>query len=170
MARAQQVSTLFAGDRSSLSVDERAAVLSRSFVFGDPTGQRIASVKRAWETAVLKAHGHTLEWTKGSNKLSPASRAALRSIDLHFHDLRHEAGSRWLEGGVALHYVQALLGHANLSQTSTYLNATRIGLHESIRRYEAGGARCNPVASEAAIDPPAICNTESLTEAKPLVN
>ena len=28
------------------------------------------------------------------------SRAALEAIDLHFHDLRREAGSRWLEGGV----------------------------------------------------------------------
>jgi hypothetical protein len=31
--------------------------------------------------------------------LSKESRAALRAIDLHFHDFRHEAGSRWLEAG-----------------------------------------------------------------------
>jgi len=29
-----------------------------------------------------------------------------------------------------------MLGHANVSQTSTYLNATRIGLHDSMRRFE----------------------------------
>ena len=54
---------------------------------------------------VLRAHGHKLTWASGG-KLSPESRAALRSIDLHFHDLRHEAGSRWLESGVPLHHIR----------------------------------------------------------------
>jgi hypothetical protein len=30
-------------------------------------------------------------------------------------------------------YVKEMLGHANISQTDTYLNAGRIGLHESMR-------------------------------------
>jgi site-specific recombinase XerD len=34
---------------------------------------------------------------------------------------------RLLEAGWPLHHVQHMLGHANLAQTSTYLNATRIG-------------------------------------------
>ena len=68
--------------------------------------------------------------------LAAASRQAVQSIDLHFHDLRHEAGSRWLEAGWPLHHVQAMLGHANLSQTSTYLNATKTGLHDSMKRFE----------------------------------
>jgi integrase len=38
----------------------------------------------------------------------------LVAIDLHFHDLRHEAGSRWLEAGIPLHHVKELLGHATL--------------------------------------------------------
>jgi len=54
-------------------------------------------------------------------KLSANSRAQLRTIDLHFHDLRQEAGSRWLEAGMPLHHVKELLGHANISQTSKYL-------------------------------------------------
>jgi hypothetical protein len=29
-----------------------------------------------------------------------------------------------------------MLGHANLSQTSTYLHAAEMGLHESMRRFE----------------------------------
>ena len=48
---------------------------------------------------------------------------ARRAIDLHLHDLRHEAGSRLLEAGWPLHEVQHMLGHANIEQTSTYLNA-----------------------------------------------
>jgi hypothetical protein len=37
--------------------------------------------------------------------LAAESRAALRTINLHFHDLRREAGSRWLDDGVPLHHV-----------------------------------------------------------------
>jgi hypothetical protein len=32
-----------------------------------------------------------------------------------------------------VHYVQHMRGHASLQQTSTYLNATLRGLHESMR-------------------------------------
>ena len=67
-----------------------------AYVFGE-LGKRIKSVKKAWETTVLKAHGHEPEWVRGS--LSADSRARLAAIDLHFHDLRHEAGCRWLEAG-----------------------------------------------------------------------
>jgi hypothetical protein len=58
---------------------------------------------------VLKAHGHEPKWiwsthrrnskiTRGGT-LDAESRARYRSIDLHFHDIRHEAGSRLLEAG-----------------------------------------------------------------------
>ena len=47
--------------------------------------------------------------------------SALEAINLHFHDLRREAASRWLEGGMSLIKVKAWLGHRNISQTSTYL-------------------------------------------------
>jgi site-specific recombinase XerD len=55
-------------------------------------------------------------------------------VDLHFHDLRHEAGSRLLEAGFQLHQVREMLGHANLAQTSTYLSAGRMGLQDAMRR------------------------------------
>ena len=98
-------------------------------------GARVRSVKKAWETTVLKAHGHEPEWTRGT--LSQASRELLKTIDLHFHDLRHEAGCRWLEAGWPIHHVQEMLGHANLSQTSTYLHAAEMGLQESMKRFDA---------------------------------
>jgi hypothetical protein len=31
-----------------------------------------------------------------------------------------------------------MLGHANISQTDTYLNAGRIGLHEAMKRLDGG--------------------------------
>lgn len=82
--------------------------------------------------------------------LSEESRAALAVINLHFHDLRHEAGSRWLESGMPLHHIKEILGHANISQTDTYLNAGRVALQESMRRYDA--ARGNPVAKPPMIE------------------
>jgi hypothetical protein len=47
---------------------------------------------------------------------------------------------------------QGRVAHASLEQTSTYLNVTRVGLHESMRRFDANVARCNPVANEATIE------------------
>lgn len=50
---------------------------------------------------------------------------------------RHEAGSRWLEAGWPIHHVQQMLQHANLSQTSTYFNATVKGIEDSMRKLDA---------------------------------
>ena len=36
-----------------------------SHVFGDEVGRRLKSPQKAWETAVLKAHGHTPTWVRG---------------------------------------------------------------------------------------------------------
>ena len=94
-------------------------------MFGDEIGQRVGSVRRAWQTAVLRAHGQKPAWIwkkktgpndKGSTRLSRESEAAYRAINLHFHDLRHEGGSRLLEAGWLVHYVQHMLGHASLNR------------------------------------------------------
>jgi integrase len=138
-----------------------------AFVFGDAVGQQIGDIKRAWETCVLKAHGHTPSWLR-NHSLSPASREALRAADLTFHDLRHEAGSRLLEAGWPLHNVAHMLGHANISQTSTYLNATKVGLQDSMRRLDA--SRCKPVASEGETDRAPVRNEGGAEAPQPLVN
>src|SRR4029453_1377157 len=85
-----------------------------NYVFGNVDGSRVKSIRTAWENAVLKAHGIPVKRTKTA-ALLPECREALRRIDLHFHDLRREAGSRFLEYGMPAHYVQAFLDHANLS-------------------------------------------------------
>ncbi len=109
----------------TLSDAERLADL---YVFGDEIGGRIKNVKTAWETAVLRAYGVKIERKRG--KLSAGNRARLAEIDLNFHDLRHEAGSRKLEAGWPLHAVSRWLGHTKLTTTDTYLNATTQLLHE----------------------------------------
>jgi hypothetical protein len=58
--------------------------------------------------------------------------------------------------------------YANLSQTSTYLNVTRIGLHESMRRLDESASRGKAVATETQTDPPPSGN-EAATEAPKVV-
>ena len=77
---------------------------------------------------------HSPTWVR--HGLSLDSLEAYRTIDLHFHDLRHEAGSRWLAQGLPLHHVKELLGHASISTTDTSLNASRIHLRESMLEME----------------------------------
>jgi integrase len=115
------------------------------FVFGNAVGERVGNIDRAWHAAVLRSHGLTPAYTKTAN-LTPESRAALRGIGLHFHDLRREAGSRWLDGGMPLHAVRDLLGHSNVSQTSTYLSTTSASLHDAMHRFET---RLQRIATEA---------------------
>jgi integrase len=138
-----------------------------SYVFG-AFGERIKSIDKAWETCVLRAHGHEPVWAT-NGKLDVASRVTLQSIDLHFHDLRHEAGSRWLEAGMPLHHVKEMLGHANISQTDTYLNAGRFALQESMERLDAA-RRGNPVAIEHPIEHRTIGHADAVGEAKDLLH
>ncbi len=64
---------------------------------------------RAWDMCVLKAHRITPKLTR-THALTPESRAALKQINFHFHDLRHEAASRLLEAGWPLHHISLMLG------------------------------------------------------------
>lgn len=105
------------------------------YVFGNAIGQQVENIKRAWNHAALKSHGHAPSHTTTQN-LTPESRAALAEINLHLHDSRREAGSRWLEGGVPLHTVRDWLGHTNIAQTSTYLAGTRQTQHDAMKAYE----------------------------------
>lgn len=137
------------------------------FVFGD-VGQQIENIKRSWETCLLKAHGHEPVWHQTG--LAAASRAALKAIDLHFHDLRHEGASRLLEAGWPLHHVQEMLGHSSLEQTSTYLNVQRGGLQESMRKTDEFRSRCNPVVSESGTGLPLAHNENDEQRQKSTVN
>ena len=53
-------------------------------------------------------------------------RAVLRCgiEDLRFHDLRHEAISRWIRDGLSLAEVRYISGHKNLASLNPYANPT----------------------------------------------
>lgn len=122
-----------------------------AFVFGDEIGRRRGDIDRAWEIAVLKSRGHAPVWVRSttasrSAKLAPESRRQLKDAGLHFHDLRREAGSRWMDAGVPLATIQRWLGHANIAQTSTYLGAS---LGNDERDMHAFESRVGRLASDS---------------------
>lgn len=142
--------------RNGRSIDPCAR--ARSHVLARPIRQYRREPLRY---PILRAAGHEPQWVRSA--LAAESRKKLAAVDLHFHDLRHEAGCRWLEHGWAIHHVQEMLGHANLSQTSTYLHASEIGLQESMRRFDA--ERGKPVANDPPIEqPPLNHNTSDETD------
>lgn len=101
---------------------------SDAYVFGDEIGRRRGSIKTAWAASCKRA----------------------KITGLHFHDLRREAGSRWMDAGIPLATIQRWLGHANISQTSTYLGAS-LGADElDMQAYEARIGRLK----DRSIEPP----------------
>jgi len=126
-----------------------------AYVFGTVTGERVASIKKQWATAVLKAHGHTPTWTTGQrNCLSPESREVYHRIDLHFHDLRREVGSLIVEAGGSLLDARDVLGHSSVAQTNTYLQSTASGLWRVIERKEEHERNLAAARARGAVAPP----------------
>jgi integrase len=135
--------TIPIGDRlrAELSMRQHApdgtAHPPQAYVFGDETGAPVKSIRRQWEDAVLRAQGQTPVRKRG--KLTAASRAVLRSVDLHVHDLRREFASRLLESSADLHDVQMFLGHAAITTTSRYLQSTPTRLARALAKMEGAG-------------------------------
>lgn len=78
-----------------------------------------------------------------------------------------KAGTKYLST-VEREQIVGLLVPANVSQTSTYLNAGKMGLQDSMQRFE--GIRRNPVASEQPREHPLTSDNEHQETPKPLVN
>ena len=79
-------------------LEKRRFIGLEGYVFGDEKGGLVEDIKKPWGTVNLLAHGHKPEWSVGGN-LSQKCWDQLRKIDLHWHDLRHEALSRLGESG-----------------------------------------------------------------------
>ena len=113
-----------------------------SYVIGHTeTGERRKDIKKAWTTARLRAAGFADPiWVKGG-RITPAARAALKTLNLKFHDIRREAASSLAEHGMDLLYVQQYLGHADVKQTSTYLKTTPKGMRTQMAAVEKAKAK-----------------------------
>lgn len=56
------------------------------------------------------------------NKLWATARARAGINNFRFHDLRHEAGSRFAEGGMDARKIAAILGHKDMKMSIVYVN------------------------------------------------
>jgi integrase len=103
----------------------------KAFVFGAAMGEFQSTIRTAWESLVLLAHGFEPTRTRARGRVN---REQLAEIDLHWHDLRHEAACRWLASGLDLRAIQLLLGHADLKTTQRYLNVTDEELRKTMQQ------------------------------------
>src|SRR5262249_17530653 len=69
----------------------------KGFVFGAAKGEYQGTIRTAWESLVLQAHGIERTRTRVRGRVN---RDQLAEIDLHWHDLRLEAACRWLTSGL----------------------------------------------------------------------
>jgi integrase len=110
----------------------------RAYAFGDPYGQRVKSIRKAYSVALLRAHNIEPRWKKKNRDFDTATRAKLADIDLKIHDIRHEAVNRKLESGqYDLEHIKDRLGHATLAQTSTYVHPVAGSIVAAQRAYDA---------------------------------
>jgi len=107
-------------------------------------GEAIERFRTAWEGTVLRAYGHVPK--KGSplrypktNNLTREARKLFASINLHWHDLRHEYACRLAERGVPITKIQYLLGHASVVTTERYIHHTLAELSKAAAVLESGG-------------------------------
>jgi len=61
--------------------------------------------------------------------------------DLHFHDLKHTAGTRLIENGADPISVKDILGHAKLETTEIYLHSSLKRMHEAVRLLDNRGGK-----------------------------
>lgn len=106
------------------------------FVFGEQ-GAHVQRFTTSWNTLNLMAHGrpHVRDKHKGRDA---EQQKAIRQINLHWHDLRHEAISVWAESGAfADTALMELAGHKNFSTTLRYIQAASGRLTANMAAFDA---------------------------------
>jgi integrase len=126
-------------------------------------GEALSGFRTAWATAVLKAHGHAPTKDQPfrdthTGRLLPAAIKALRRIDLHWHDLRHEYACRLAEGGVPVTKIQALLGHASVTTTMRYIHHTLNELAKATTVLETGAVFDPTAAARVSVVSQSVSN------------
>ena len=120
------------GSRLEKLLQRRSFLGPDAYIFGHATtGEYVGSFRSAWETLLLLAND--VQPTRHAPRQRVANRDVLARIDLHWHDLRHEALSRLADDGVPVHELQLLAGHASITTTQRYMNARATSLAASMR-------------------------------------
>jgi len=104
-----------------------------AFTFGQADGTRREDFRTDWDDVLIAAGIDAGKWL-GEGRWEWTTHG-----NLHWHDLRHECGSRLAEGyggkrPVPIHELMVLMGHTNLATTQRYLNPTLANLTASMRQ------------------------------------
>lgn len=118
--------------RRSVPLNEqaRSALLNRArfraercpdspWVFCNPTGQRIASVKRSFTTA--------------------CNRAGI--ADFRIHDMRHTCAAWMVQEGVSIYEVKELLGHSTIKMTERYAHLAPENIRDAVAVLDGAWSR-----------------------------
>lgn len=106
------------------------------FPFGQLDGTRISQFRAEWDQ--VRERADLIGWHYESVKEATADDHGYRRIidfdeDFHWHDIRHECGSRLADRNVPLTDIKELLGHARLETTQKYLNSKFTNLADNMR-------------------------------------
>jgi integrase len=139
-------------------------------LISNEVGEAYGSFRTSWATAVLKAHGIMPTKDKPirnprTGNLWPEVREALRQIDLHWHDCRHEYACRLAEHGVPVTKIQALLGHAAVTTTMRYIHHTLNELAKATTVLESGGVFDPKVGARVSVESQSARTTKTLIPA-----
>ena len=138
MRRGEIVSLL----KSDVNLDDKTATI-RTSKNGEP--RVIPLTRRALNAvAATVSCGDRLFGGKNGGKIVMSNleynvrSAAIRARidDLHFHDLRHTAASRWIQSGIDLYVIQMLLGHKSPTMTTRYAHHNISSLRKAITMTE----------------------------------
>lgn len=110
-------------DRLRRFVQERRFA---QFPFGQADGSRLDDFRVDWDNVLIDAAINRGHYEKGVWVCD-------HDADLHWHDLRHECGSRLADANVPLHEIQRIMGHTKLDTTQKYLNASFVSMATNMR-------------------------------------
>jgi integrase len=97
---------------------------------------QILQKRASWAegSLVFSRKGHKLTKNYVSKIFKYYVRKAKLNDRLHFHSLRHSAGSLMVQAGVPIYAVQRILGHASAATTQTYYHLQTENLHSEVNK------------------------------------
>ncbi|MEO8167807.1 MAG: site-specific integrase [bacterium] len=98
---------------------------------------RREAAKQNISTMVFHREGKRLTKDYISKQFKKYVRKSGVNPKLHFHSLRHSAGSHMVQSGVSIYTVQKVLGHASISTTQIYAHLRIEDLQDAVNRIPA---------------------------------
>jgi integrase len=124
-----------------------------AYIWGDwESGKKVSDFSTTWYVLLLLANDHRPAFQRNGG-LAPECWEAIKRIDLHWHDLRHEGLSRYGELGVSTRALQLLAGHASIQTTLRYEHVTTDRLRAEMAKATLEESRSAPKVAPDCHEP-----------------